>query len=388
MRLAVLTSSYPLYDGDYRGGFVKDLENALRSHGIDSLVLVPRPPSLPSNAVNNASVFLLPELIPLKGYGFHGFGIEENLKKNPLSILNIPPFLFAFTFEALRFIKDRCDAILAHWVLPMGLVGAILSSILRKPLFIVSHSFHPYLRLPVARRLTSFVLSRARKVACVSQSVARSFAELAPSHRSNLDVIPLGIDIKTQRLRTLQKGENLRLCFVGRLTKLKGAHVLLQAMIGLKGVELTIVGDGPERKRLEALAQANRLNNIAFLGEMKRNEARKVMQNAHALVIPSVSKPNGRSEGLPTVLLEAWSCGLPVIASRNGGIVEAVERFGGGILFKSEDPQALRNVIVALKDKNTLEKLSREASIGGRNFSWKKLSQQWANWFRENSGLP
>jgi glycosyltransferase involved in cell wall biosynthesis len=380
MRLAVLTSSYPLAEQDYRGGFVRDLEISLRSQGIETIVLAPRPCNPRKGSTSNGSLFLLPESIPLKGHGFYGFGIEENAKKNPFCLLGLPPFLTAFAIEALPIVRQGCDAILAHWVFPMGLVGAIISSMVQKPLLVVAHSFQPFLRAPLVRPLTSFVLSKATRIACVSQSIAKSLIELAPSSATKFDVIPLGIDLVTNRARKLHGKERLRLCFVGRLVRLKGVHVLLQAVEGLEEIELTVVGDGPERPRLEALARWKEVENIRFLGELRRNEARSVMQNAHALVIPSVCTPDGRSEGLPLVLLEAWSCGLPVVASRNGGVAEAVARFGGGIFFESGNNNALRNAIARLRDGDTLEKLSKEASKAATNFSWDKLSIQWARW--------
>ena len=384
MRLAILTSSYPLSEGDFRGCFVRDLEVALQSQGIESIVLAPRPPNPSFSTANNKSLFLLPRFIPLRAYGFYGYGIEESAKKNPLVLLGLPPLLTAFASEALPVVvRESCDAILAHWVFPMGLVGAVISSIVKKPLFVVAHSFQPYLRMPFMRTLISFVLARATRVACVSEGVLKSLAGLSSASAMKLDVLPLGIDLHEPHARRLLENESLRLCFVGRLVRLKGVHVLLQAMEELENVVLTVVGDGPERHRLERLKQEKGLQNVVFVGELKRDEARLVMQNSHALVIPSVCTPRGRAEGLPTVLLEAWSCGLPVVASRNGGVAEAIERFGGGLLFESEDHNALHKAILRLQDNENLEKLSREAINAGHRFSWDTLSAKWAEWVRK-----
>src|SRR5690606_1402073 len=131
-------------------------------------------------------------------------------------------------------------------------------------------------------------------------------------------------------------GERLRALFVGRLTNWKGVDTLLLAVRDLPEVDLAIVGDGPERPALEALARQLGLGGrAAFLGRLGRAETRREMLRSHVLVLPSLY------EGLSHTLLEAGAVGLPCIASRCGGNPEVIADGENGLLVPPEDPAAL-----------------------------------------------
>ncbi|KHK90015.1 hypothetical protein LK12_19220 [Novosphingobium malaysiense] len=104
--------------------------------------------------------------------------------------------------------------------------------------------------------------------------------------------------------------------YVGRISEEKGVGVLIEAWKSLPDIPLTIAGDGPLRRELEARAPAN----VNFLGRIDADHVAKEMRNAAILVIPSIWY-----EGFPMTLVEAFSNGLPVVASRIGSLTEIVE---------------------------------------------------------------
>ncbi len=137
----------------------------------------------------------------------------------------------------------------------------------------------------------------------------------------------------------------------GRLEPVKGCDILLEAFARLRarGVEarLHLAGDGAERGRLEAQARSLGIDDrVKFLGVMDREGVRELFRAATLLVMPS------RSEGMPLVLLEAMACGLPVVATRVGGVPEVVdeatavltapepELLAEGLARALEDPEA------------------------------------------------
>ena len=141
--------------------------------------------------------------------------------------------------------------------------------------------------------------------------------------------------------------------FVGRLSLEKGVDVLIESWRELPDVELSVVGDGPERQRLQGRAPAN----VRFLGHLDRAEVQRLMGAAQFLVMPSICY-----EGFPMVIVEAFAAGLPVVASRIGSLEEIVEPGVNGLLVVPSNPTQLAVSIGQLAhDPLRLERLSRGA---------------------------
>jgi glycosyltransferase involved in cell wall biosynthesis len=188
---------------------------------------------------------------------------------------------------------------------------------------------------------------------------------------SRIMVVPNGIDTKVygDRLRRNELRQRLGLCHggaaadavvigsVGRLSEVKRQDLLLRAVASLTEsfpqLRLLLVGDGPERQRLEELAaKLGIAERTVFAGYQANPEEYLAAMDLFALT--------SRHEALPLALLEAWASGLPVVASAVGGIPKVVEQGRTGLLFPSGDCQALvaslRNV---LSDKGLASKLAR-----------------------------
>jgi colanic acid/amylovoran biosynthesis glycosyltransferase len=122
------------------------------------------------------------------------------------------------------------------------------------------------------------------------------------------------------------------------------------------------VGDGPDRRIHEARARELGVE-AEFLGWRTPEEVGRFMAAARVLCVPSRRAENGDAEGLPTVILEALACGLPVVGTRHSGIPEAIGA-GGGLLADERDVQGLaRHLTAVLGDDD----LWRRLSAGGRD---------------------
>jgi glycosyltransferase involved in cell wall biosynthesis len=141
--------------------------------------------------------------------------------------------------------------------------------------------------------------------------------------------------------------------FAGRLIPEKGGGVLLNAWRSLPDVPLTIVGDGPERKALEARAPAN----VSFLGQVSRDETLRQIQSAAVLIAPSIwYEPFGM------VAIEAFAAGLPVVASRIGAFPEIVDDGVTGFLFEPGQADCLAGKVrEALSAPDLLATMGRNA---------------------------
>jgi glycosyltransferase involved in cell wall biosynthesis len=154
--------------------------------------------------------------------------------------------------------------------------------------------------------------------------------------------------------------------FCGRLTRQKGVHVLLSAWPAVRhripDAQLTIVGDGPERAALEAAAPAG----VTFVGAVPHRDTHRATANAWILVFPSLG-----FEPLGLAAIEAMMRGVPVVASRVGGLPEVVTADETGLLVAPNDAPALANALVALlSDRQRCEQMgTRAREVATRSYS-------------------
>jgi glycosyltransferase involved in cell wall biosynthesis len=178
-------------------------------------------------------------------------------------------------------------------------------------------------------------LEAADFAACVSHfGRAQAMRTIAPQHWNKLFVVRCALDLT--KLPARQKrpaGSPVRLICVGRLSPEKGHVGLLQAyanarLRGASDSELVLVGDGPERERIEATIRELGLSGSVHLsGRLPESETLQEVSKSDALVLASFM------EGLPVVLMEAMALGLPVIGPRVAGVPELVHEQVHGLLF-------------------------------------------------------
>ena len=158
----------------------------------------------------------------------------------------------------------------------------------------------------------------------------------------------------------LSADKNIVINFTGRIVERKGIDVLINAFAKARNLlqyssALIIIGAGSDEDKLRNLASKLGINNnVRFLGHSR--EVVKYYQASDIFVLPSYA------EGMPNSLLEAMSCGLPVIASRIGGVVDVVEDGRSGILFEPGDVSGLTSAMIKLiADVELRQRLGAEA---------------------------
>lgn len=138
------------------------------------------------------------------------------------------------------------------------------------------------------------------------------------------------------------QGEGGYAVYVGRLSAEKGVRTLVSAWKRLPQVPLKILGDGPLRAELEQSAEIEKLP-IEFLGFCDRATITDVVGRAAFQIVPSECY-----EGFPMVIVEAYACGTPVVASRIGSLDEIVEEDVTGVKFEPGNPRDLSDKVNAL----------------------------------------
>jgi glycosyltransferase involved in cell wall biosynthesis len=174
---------------------------------------------------------------------------------------------------------------------------------------------------------------------------------------------------------------------VGRLSPEKGQAGLLRAFAKVRSshpeLELRLVGDGPERGALEALAEELGVSSaVTFAGRLPEEETLTEIARSDLLVLPSFM------EGLPIVLMEAMAVGVPVIASRVAGIPELVEDGATGLLFTPSNWDELASGIDRLLGDGTLQAnlAERAKAKVATEFDTRKSATQLARLFTSASG--
>jgi colanic acid/amylovoran biosynthesis glycosyltransferase len=164
-------------------------------------------------------------------------------------------------------------------------------------------------------------------------------------------ILPIGIPLVPEAPTTVTDRAVL---FVGRLVEVKGCGDLIRAVSGLPETPaVTVIGDGPLRGELEALATELRVP-VRFLGTQPPDFVAKAMSEHRALCVPSKRAPNGAREGFGMVFLEAAAHRLPVISYASGGVPEAVLDGLTGLLAPEGDVPALARNIQCLLDDHAL----------------------------------
>ena len=116
----------------------------------------------------------------------------------------------------------------------------------------------------------------------------------------------------------------------------KGLHTLLKAWGQLRGIALRVAGDGPLLAEAAMMVRQHGLRDITLMGRVPPRDVLASMKGAQMLIFPSEWY-----EGLPMTLIEAFACGLPVVASRLGAMAELVDEGHTGLLFRTGDPEDL-----------------------------------------------
>ena len=319
MKVLVLTTSYPRFEGDVAGVFVQHAVDHLQRAGVEVDVVSPA---------------------SFHDFGLaYGHGIVGNLRRRPWLVLALPLFLVAFA-RAARKAGRGVDLVHAHW-LPSAL-PAIATG---KP-FVVQLWGTDAELAGRARCVSRRLLRRARLVLCPSQALAEVARGLGGA---KVRVVPGGVDVPES---VAEPEEPPHVLYVGRLSEEKGVAELLEATNGLRRV---IVGDGPLR---DGVPEA--------VGFVPPGELGPYYERAAVVVCPS------RREGYGVVAREAMAYGRPVVASSVGGLLDAVEDGVTGLLVPPRDVAALRAAVECLLSDSDLR--GRLGAAGRRRardaFSW------------------
>lgn len=387
MRILVLASTFPRWHDDSVPPFVLHLSAELAKRGHDVHVLAPHANGAKRREISTGVYVHRFRYAPRRASLLcYDGGILENLRRHPIRWLLLPSFVAAQFLSATRLTRAmNIDVIHAHWVLPQGLVAVAVRLLGGRAVVVTAHGGDVFaMSHGWRRRLLSFVCQSADAVTSVS-TVLRNAILDSTGVESN--VIPMGVDPSTfvddgKSRNPALYGDAPVVLFVGRLVEKKGVRHLISAMplvrAAVPGARLVIVGDGPERSLLEELAANLMVDDIVeFQGAVANRDLPGKFREADVFVAPSVLSREGDTEGMPVVLLEAAASGVPIVASRVGGVSDLIRHEETGLLIEPEDPGEIAAAVVRLLGdaelRLSLTKNASERATG--HFSWPRIAE-------------
>ncbi|MCL6649325.1 MAG: glycosyltransferase [Chloroflexi bacterium] len=350
MRIVTFASSYPRYPGDGAAPFVQSLARALARQGHQVTVVAPYDVAVrPTPPEPNLRVVRFRYVWPAHWHVLgHARALENDERLRLLALVLLPLFLAAGLVTLLvTAVRQGAELLHAHWVLPNGLLAALVSRLLRVPLVISLHGSDIFLarRVRLFGLVAGWVLRQATVVTACSPELGAVARAL--SGREDIALLPWGADPAVFRPRPRPEGP-FTVVALGRLVAKKGFDVLLAAWprvaAAVPGARLRLGGEGPLRPVLVQAATSG----VELLGALPWDETPRFLAEADLFVLPSRRDNAGNVDGLPTVLLEAMGCGVAVVASDIGGVALVVENGQNGVLVPPGDPVALAEAMIAL----------------------------------------
>lgn len=193
-------------------------------------------------------------------------------------------------------------------------------------------------------------LASADALVCVSKHI-RDLAIKLGADEGRISVIGTGVQV--DKIEATDPPDNATVLHVARLVEKKGTSYLIDAFVQIvkevPAAQLRIIGEGPLESRLKAQVEGLGLqDSVKFLGVQPHEVVLSEISQARVFCMPSVTAASGDQEGLGQVLLEAGASGRPVVATRHGGITDAVLDGETGVLVEERDTFGLAKAISGL----------------------------------------
>lgn len=284
--------------------------------------------------------------------------------------------IFFLIKEYKRLISQKkYNIINIQWIFPTGLILLFSSKLRNSKVVFTLRGSDVYLRYnnPVFRWLLKKIISKGDHVISISRDLDRKIIHLTHGSVTRSVIPSIGVDfqifhhIDQKKLKTIRNKYNLSgkkvILFVGGITKIKGADILIKALVYLlnkyryNNFTCILIGDGNLKSRLEKkIIHSTLENKVIFTGKLKYEVLKYYYKLADLFVLPS------RTEGLGAVLLESLYFNLPVIASDTGGIKDLIIHKKNGFLVPVGDYRKIAEYIykifndhIDLKNKNIID---------------------------------
>lgn len=390
--VVMVATSYPRFPGDGVGSFMEPIAKSVALRGHDVHLVAPWHPAITRPAHEDGVSFHFYRYAPMRALNV--FGYAEGLRADTTLKINAwaaaPLALSAGCFAAWRVAsKHKATVMHGHWVIPGGAMAMLAAG--PRPLVVSLHGSDVFVaerhRLP--RAAARAIFRRAAWVTACSDDLHTRALALG-ARAAATETVPYGVDTTRfapapeQRQfvrRAIGIGGGPLIFTAGRLVRKKGFEYLIDAMPALRlafpTLRLAIAGDGDLRDELRARALAHG-DAVIFLGTRSQDDVGHMAAAADVVVVPSVHDDAGNVDGLPNFALEALATATPMVATRVGGLAQAIRDGVTGRLVQERDPAALAAAIRDLLDAPDLAQAIgvRARSDVTAHFGWARVGER------------
>jgi glycosyltransferase involved in cell wall biosynthesis len=381
MRVGVLTSVYALSPSDRNGSFLVEAHHHLQRAGVQLEVLAPSYEGRRSHVIDGVEVRRFRYFPKRFEHLTHMQGAPTRLR-NPLYLGIAAFYVVAGLFATLRFQnRGRFDLLHVHWPFPHGIWAYAAKRIFGVPYVVTLHGAELMLsrKFPFVSWFLRHCLRNASGIVCNSKFTA---AQVRALGEFPTRVIPFGCTIEARPHDAPMANAPKRILFAGRFIQRKGVPYLVRALsmiIAGRRVHLHLLGDGAERGVIEhEIDRLGLRDHVTLHGIVSNEELQRHYAAADVFVLPAIVDDRGDTEGLGVVLIEALSCGAPVVASDVGGIGDVILDGKTGLLVPQKDPAAIGAAVCRILDDPALA--GRLAAAGlehvHRYFSWARITDE------------
>ena len=296
----------------------------------------------------------------------------HEVRTSDYPLFKFTPYEQVLTSKLVDVVKfERLELLHVHYAIPHASAAYMAQQILKDqgveiPFVTTLHGTDITLvgKDPSFEPVINFSINKSNRVTAVSENLKKETFELFDI-KNNIEVIPNFICLKEYKMdnndyykkRFAPNNEKV-ICHVSNFRKVKRIEDVIIAFEGISkemDVKLLLVGDGPERARLEQISRNSKFSkNIFFLGSLK--STKEVLNISDLFILPSSKESFGLSA------LEAMACGVPVIASDSGGIPEVISHGKSGLLNSVGDTyQMTKNALKLLSNDSLLESFKTNA---------------------------
>lgn len=302
---------------------------------------------------------------------------EEHSRYVYIHRLNWPNFNLLFHFEpypVLKFIylftglfldcfwfickhRDKIDVIQVHGFVAAA-IGVVLKKIFGTRVVVNTHVGFKFNSSGIMTDVLKTVLKQADQILVLTYGAKESLMEIGVPE-SRIAIYHYWVDQKvfspgSKTRQELGWSKDFIVLFVGRLLAVKGVYILLELVKKLPQITFVIAGSGPLTRELSAL----QISNLKFIGKVANEDLTPYYRSADVLIIPSQIISQTYEEGIPRVMIEALFCGLPIIATKSGGIPDVFDPSIGQLV--EDNVLSMQKVIQTYyKTPKLLQKLSK-----------------------------
>lgn len=385
----MVATSYPRFPGDGVGSFMAPIAKGVAALGHRVHMVLPWHPAITLPPEQDGVRFHFFKYAPsdrLAVFGYAG-GLKADTALRGAAWL-VAPLALASAWALARKVATQHHATVmhGHWVIPGGLIAARAAG--GRPLVVSLHGSDVFVaeRNALARRAARSTFARAGWVTACSEDLRTRAIALGAAEK-RIETVPYGVDAvrfrpDAEARASIRRDLGLRdepLVFAaGRLVSKKGFEYLIDAAAALKdipGLCVAIAGEGDLHAALAARS-APLGSRIRLLGNRSQDDIARLCAAADVVAVPSVRDDAGNVDGLPNFALEALASATPVVASRAGGLPQAISDGVTGRLVAernvSELAGAIRDLLQHPAEARRLGAAAR-ADVESR-FGWAKTA--------------